>query len=116
MAIAHVGAGTVLHATSLPSASAVKSDIFADSKNARGTVVTCWCDGADGTLRIYKIMKHTGEEIEIEIPGGNTVTAGAANARFIDIDFPVGRGRCTFASSSFGSVTRVEIEMRSKGR
>lgn len=113
MAIAHVGAGTVLLLTSVPSAAEVKGDIFADSKAAAGTVVTCFSLGASGTLKVYKIMRGSGQEVEVE---SQAVTAGLLTPTIVDIDFPLGRGRATFQSDSYGSVTQVEIEMRSKGR
>lgn len=113
MAISHVGAGTVLHATSVADANEVKSDVFADARASAGVVATCFSVGAGGVLKVYKVMKHSGEEVEIE---SEAVTAGTANPTVIDIDFPLGVSRASFQSDAFGSVTQVEIEMRSKGR
>ena len=60
MAIAHVGAGTVLLLTSVPSAAEVKGDIFADSKAAAGTVVTCFSFKTERTAReVPKKVKKT---------------------------------------------------------
>ena len=113
MAIAHVGAGTVLYETSLPNANEVKGSLFADSRASKGTAVVCWAAGSGGTLNLYKVMKHSGEEVLV---GTESVVAGTEGAAVIVVDFPLGQAKASFTPTTFGDITKVEIEMRSLGR
>ena len=113
MAIAHVGAGTVLHATSMVTGETDSTE-FADSRPATGTVITCLVVGSGGTLRVYKKMRASGEFVEIS---SEAVTAGTGNPTVVSLDFPLGHGKASFDPGlTYGDVTLIEIEMRSRGR
>lgn len=112
MAIAHVGAGTVLHATSM-AAGETESVEFADSRNSTGTAITCLAVGSGGTLKVYKKMKASGNFVEIS---SESVTAGLTTPTVVSLDFPLGLGKASFTPTTHGDVTLIEIEMRSRGR
>lgn len=110
--IRFVGAGTLLRATSMLTGE-TKTAEFADTKSAIGTSVTCSVVGSGGTFRVYKIMRGTENHVEIS---EDTVTAGLGNPFTASFDFVVGHGIASFEPTTFGDVTSIEIEFRSKGR
>ena len=111
MAIAHVGAGTVLHATSM-AVEETDGVEFADARSATGTVITCVQVGTTGTLRVYKKMRASGQFVLIS---SESVAAGLTTPTVVSLDFPLGQGYASFEPGD-ANATLVEIEMRSRGR
>jgi len=112
MAIQFIGAGTLLQATSMVAGETIGAE-FADAKSATGTVITCSVVGTSGVLKVYKIMRGTGNVVELT---SEICTDGLSTPLVEEFDYPIGHGKVGFLPDTHGDVTSIEIEFRSKGR